>query len=237
MFFRLSFPRPKFRAGSRSASPQETITPEDTSSLEPDEYLVSLNSEHWTERRNAASSLTRLKQLSTDQVSTLMFMMNHDEVPSVRATAAACLAHKGYAADYAIPVLTRLVHSDSAWFESIRALQNLGVVNKEAISALCKALSDPRKRRAAAVALGSFGPSAINALPALEGISRYCTAETREHVRASIGRIRGTYMPNLDLESRIRLRNEVTNLGVEPPQTHAPKSSSRRRVPSENART
>ena len=174
-----------------------------------DRLLVSLNSENFTERKKAALELLAGPKLTDDQTNALMFVMNHDDIAGVRVIAAECLARNGFATGYAVPVLTELVESDTAWSDAIRALQNVGIANKEVIRVLCRALSDPRKRVAAAAALGSFGSAARTALPALEGIAQYCAPGTRAQVRLAIGLIRGTITPALGEESRRMIRNQV----------------------------
>jgi HEAT repeat protein len=99
------------------------------------------------------------------------------------------LGHCGQSAE---PVLLRLISDSDAGVRrhAARALQEMGSRSREVIQALVEALDDPDNdvSDAAAEVLGTLGPEAATAIPALEGTSRrrHCTEANK-----AVGLLRG----------------------------------------------
>jgi HEAT repeat protein len=129
--------------------------------------------------------------------------------PAVRRSAAFALGRLGHEAYYAVPELARHLQDKdpgvrdaaaSALGEIVFGLRdqevpfNVALQWDQAGARLVKALSvdtepDPRVRRSAAYALGTFGPAAAEALPALKKALRDTNPAVRQNAAWAVGRV------------------------------------------------
>jgi len=116
-------------------------------------------------RQQAAKALGQIGPEAKAAVPALMRILSKDD-DQVRLQAIESLGLMGSEAEIAILPLARMLIGPSADFR-IQASRALGRIGPPAISALVETLKDVNGRQVAVVALGSIGPEAKGAIPAL----------------------------------------------------------------------
>jgi HEAT repeat protein len=164
-----------------------------------DEAFEALRRGDVSQRRAAVCDLVRPGSAAQEEVDTNALVEAlrgtlSDPAPNVRATAAAALGRLGRPADAAIPSLLAAMKDEAPGFRvlSATALGRVAPGHREAIEALCLALTEDLNvnvRNAAAAGLGSMGPKAAAAAPAMIRVMNDRDGTVRVHVIVALGRI------------------------------------------------
>lgn len=162
-------------------------------------------------RNASAFALTSISRADSRVVPALVALLDEKESPSLRCSAAQCLARVGARAQSAVPALVRTLDDntvkDPVWVRRLQycaayALGEMGTAAAPAVPGLVKLLEDeqsaPDVRRQAVEALGTIGPAAKEAVPRLVAILSGKGNPTEPSLAAaSLGRIGPASIPAL----------------------------------------